>query len=103
MNTIIVGEKLLAGAVGSQILCTDLGIAWQAAGLTLVLRVKLGGTATRDLSLNAVPNEPQQAFYSTTTASFPLAGNYYAQIIGFNGFTEEKFSNVFQIEIKQNL
>lgn len=103
MTTIITGEKIQALSVGDQILCTNLGIDWQAAGLALVLRVKLGSTASRDLTLLPVPAQPQQAFHSTTATSFPTAGIYNAQIIGKNGSLEEKYSSVFQIDVRKNI
>jgi hypothetical protein len=103
LTTITVGDKLQAAAVGSQILCTNLGIDWQTAGLTLVLRVKLGTSAARDLTLLPVVSQPQQAFLSTTAATFPTAGQYQAQIIGKNGSTEEKYSSVFTIDVSKNL
>ena len=104
MSTVItVGDKLQAKSVGDQILCTNLGLDWVAAGLALKLRVKLGSGATRDLALSAVIGQPQQAFLSTLATTFPDAGTYQAQIIGLLGSVEQRFSSVFLIEIKSNL
>jgi hypothetical protein len=103
LSVVTINNRLQAQSIGDQILCTNLGIDWQASGYTLALRVKLKNATSRDLALNAVALQPQQAFHNTTASSFPVAGDYDAQIIGKNGITEERFSEVFKISVAGNL
>lgn len=103
MIQIVVPEHIQADSVGNQILFSDLGIDWQALGLTLVLRVMLGTSTPRDLPLNPVLSQPLQAFHQTTAASFPDAGIYTAQVVAKNGTAPERYSGLFKIEVKPNL
>lgn len=104
MATVInAADRLQEKSVGDQILITNLGLSWQSLGYTLVLRVKLGSGASRDLALSAVIGQPLQAFRNTSATDFPSAGDYKAQIIGIKAGIEERFSSVVTISIEGNL